>query len=54
MEIDKQNGKIAFCDSLHKYWDITDESKKYISVTTLIERYGQPFNEAFWSNYKAL
>ena len=54
MEIDKQNGKIAFCDSLHKYWDITDESKKYISVTTLIERYGKPFNESFWSKYKAL
>ena len=54
MEIDKRNGNVAFNDLNHKYWDITDESKKYISVTTLIERYGQPFNEAFWSNYKAL
>ena len=54
MEIDKRNGNVAFNDLNHKYWDITDESKKYISVTTLIERYGQPFNETFWSNYKAL
>ena len=54
MEIDKRNGNVVFNDEFHKYWDITDESKKYISVTTLIERYGQPFNEAFWSKYKAL
>lgn len=54
MEIDKRNGNVAFNDLNHKYWDITDESKKYISVTTLIERYGQPFNESFWSKYKAL
>lgn len=54
MEIDKRNGNVAFNDLNHKYWDITDESKKYISVTTLIERYGKPFNESFWSKYKAL
>lgn len=54
MEIDKLNGKMAFNDAFHRYWDITDESKKYISVTTLIERYGQPFLEKFWSKYKAL
>jgi ATP-dependent exoDNAse (exonuclease V) beta subunit len=54
MEIDKRNGNVAFNDLNHKYWDITDESKKYISVTTLIERYGQPFNESFWSSYKTL
>lgn len=54
MEIDKQNGKIAFCEAFHKYFDITDESKKYISVTTLIGRYEQPFAENFWSSYKAL
>ena len=54
MEIDKRNGNVAFNDLNHKYWDITDESKKYISVTTLIERYGQPFNESFWSKYKTL
>ena len=54
MEIDKQNGNVVFNNAFHKYWDITDESKKYISVTTLIERYGKPFNESFWSKYKAL
>lgn len=54
MEIDKRNGNVVFNDEFHRYWDITDESKKYISVTTLIEKYGQPFNEAFWSKYKAL
>ena len=54
MEIDKQNGNIAFNAEYHKYWNVTDESKKFISVTTLIERFGQPFDKDFWSAYKAL
>ena len=54
MEIDKQNGNIAFNAECHKYWNVTDESKKFISVTTLIEKFGQPFDKDFWSAYKAL
>lgn len=54
MEIDKQNGQIAFNDKYHKYWNVNDESKKFISVTTLIERFAQPFDKDFWSAYKAL
>lgn len=54
MEIDKQNGQIAFNNEFHKYWNVSDESKKFISVTTLIERFGQPFDKDFWSAYKAL
>ena len=54
MEIDKQNGNIAFNAEYHKYWNVTDESKKFVSVTTLIERFGQPFDKDFWSAYKAL
>ena len=52
--ITKQNGNIAFCEDSHTYLDITDPSKKFISVTTLIERFGQPFDKMFWSAYKAL
>lgn len=50
----KINGKVAFQEKGHKYFNIDDESIKYTSVTTLIEKYGQPFNSDFWSKYKAL
>ena len=36
----KINKHVAFLEDGHKYFDINDSSKKYISVTTLIERYG--------------
>lgn len=54
MQIDKRNGNVCFNDENHKYFDINDESKQYISVTTLIDRYVQEFNKDFWSAYKAL
>lgn len=53
-EITKQNGNIAFEEKAHRYWDITDPSKKFTSVTTIIEKFGQPFDKEFWSAYKAL
>lgn len=54
LKIDKQNGKTAFNEENHVYFDITDSKKKYISVTTMIEKFGQPFDKEFWSSYKAL
>ena len=54
MQIDKQNGNVAFNEEKHRYWNVNDASKKFISVTTLIERFGQPFDKDFWSSYKAL
>ena len=54
MQIDKRNGNVCFNDENHKYFDVNDESKQYISVTTLIDRYVQEFNKDFWSAYKAL
>lgn len=54
IQIDKQNGNIAFNELEHKYFDVTDESKEYISVTTLIGKYEQEFDKEFWSAYKAL
>jgi hypothetical protein len=54
MQIDKQNGNVAFNEEKHRYWNVKDASKKFISVTTLIERFGQPFDKDFWSSYKAL
>lgn len=53
-EITKQNGNIAFEENAHRYWDVTDPSKKFTSVTTIIEKFGQPFDKEFWSAYKAL
>lgn len=53
MVIDKQNGDVAFNEDAHTYWNVND-NKKFISVTTLIEKFGHPFNSDFWSAYKAL
>ena len=53
-ETTKQHGNIAFEEKAHRYWDVTDPSKKFTSVTTIIEKFGQPFDKEFWSAYKAL
>lgn len=53
MKIDKQNGAVCFNEKEHTYWNENDNGK-YISVTTLIERFAQPFDKDFWSAYKAL
>ena len=53
MKIDKQNGSVAFNDIEHVYWD-TNTNDRFISVTTLIEKFAQPFDKDFWSGYKAL
>lgn len=50
-KIDKQNGNVKYNDEEHLYWN---DDGKFISVTTLIGRYEQPFDEDFWSSYKAL
>jgi len=53
MKIDKQNNGVAFNDEEHVYWNI-ESGVRYISVTTLIEKFGEDFDPEFWSNYKAL
>lgn len=53
MEIDKINDNVAFSEASHTYWN-TKTNDKYISVTTLIERFAAPFDRDFWSEYKAL
>ena len=52
MTVDKQNGNVVFNEEYHKYWN-TEDNGHYISVTTLIEQFGQPFEKDFWSKYKA-
>lgn len=54
MKIDKINGNVAFNDEVHRYWNVNDNSINYISVTTMIEKYEQPYDKEFWSSYKAL
>ena len=53
-KITKKNGNIAFAEDIHKYWDITQPDKKFVSVTTLIDHFVNPFDSDFWSKYKAL
>lgn len=51
-QIDKKNDKVGFDDATHTYFDLEDGSK-YISVTTLIHNYTQPYDAQFWASYKA-
>lgn len=53
MKIDKQNRNVCYNDENHCYWNM-DDNEKYISVTTLIHQFTQPFDKNFWSAYKAL
>lgn len=54
MEYDKINGKVAFLEGPHKYFNIDDPSISYTSVTTLIGKYEPEFDKEFVSKYKAL
>jgi hypothetical protein len=51
--VDKENDSVFFNDAEHLYLDKLS-GEKYISVTTLIGEYGNKFNSAFFSKYKAL
>ena len=51
--IDKKNGDICFNENTHKYWD-NSTKENFTSVTTLIHKFTQPFDEEFWSKYKAI
>lgn len=54
MKYDKINGRVGFREADHYYGNLDDESIKYTSVTTLIEKYGKDFDKEFVSAYKAL
>lgn len=54
MEYDKINGKVAFQEGPHRYFNIDDPSINYTSVTTLIGKYEPEFDKEFVSKYKAL
>ena len=51
--IDKENADCVYSDEEHIYINKKDNSR-YISVTTLIGKYSEEFDEEFWSSYKAL
>lgn len=53
MVIDKENDYVTYNDEQHLYIEKAS-GKKCISVTTLIESFGQPFDSDFWASYKAL
>ena len=53
-KITKQNGNIAFEEEAHIYYDVTQPDQKFISVTTLIHTFTNPFDKEFWSSYKTL
>ena len=53
VNVDKEDQLVAYNDEQHKYW-VKGSNDTCISVTTLIEKFAQPFDEDFWSSVKAL
>lgn len=43
---------VVFHPHDHTYWN--EQGIQYLSVTTLIKKYTPPFDEDYWSSYKAL
>ena len=54
MEYDKINNGVCFRESDHVYFEEKNPDCKYISVTTLIHGFSQPFDAEFNSAMKAL
>jgi len=52
-KIDKENDTTVYSDDEHVYIDKNDNSR-FVSVTSLIGKYTQEFDEDFWTSYKAL
>ena len=52
-KVDKENDDVIYSDEKHIYLDKKDK-QAYVSVTSLIHQYQNPFDEDFWSSYKAL
>lgn len=53
IKVDKEDEMCAFNDEQHLYFN-KQTGEKYTSVTQLISQYSQPFDENFWTAYKAL
>lgn len=51
LTVDKENENVCYNDRYHIYWDKKDLFT-YISATTIIGLYEQPFNRDFWLDYK--
>ena len=45
MKYDKVNGDVGFLEGPHRYENLKDPSIQYTSVTTMIEKYGKPFDK---------
>lgn len=54
LKIDKVNNELAYNDAEHIYWNTKHKDRMYTSVTTLVSKYYEKFDEYFWSRYKAL
>lgn len=51
LKVDKETKDVVYSDEAHVYIDKIDQ-QKYVSVTTLIGKYENPFDVFFWSSYK--
>lgn len=54
LRIDKKNGDLAFNEEEHRYWNVKHYDREYTSITTLIGKFHEKFDEEFFSRYKAL
>lgn len=55
LKIDKESfdSRVCFNDEKHKYFE-KGKDPDFVSVTTVIHKFGQEFDAEFWSRYKAL
>lgn len=53
IKCDKENETAFFNDETHSYYN-KKNMKTYISCTTIVHEYCQPFNADFWSSYKSM
>lgn len=50
----KENNGVIFEEEGHKYYSKDNPEQTFVSVTTLIHQFTQPFDRLFWSKFKAL
>lgn len=54
LKVDKENGDLRFNEEEHLYWNAKNPEFEYTSITTLISKFYEKFDEGFHSRRKAM